>query len=119
MFIIEGTYQLSFKIRIIQNDDGEIEIRYKVDGEKKKTIVDEILIATGRRPNVEGMGLENCGVKYDATRGVKVNGLLQTNNPDIYAVGDCCSKYKFTHMADHMARMVIRNALFFGGSNSF
>jgi len=77
-------------------------------------IVDEILIATGRKPNVENLGLEEAGVRYDTTKGIRVNKFLQTNNSDIYAVGDVCTTYKFTHMSDAMARMAIRNALFLG-----
>jgi pyruvate/2-oxoglutarate dehydrogenase complex dihydrolipoamide dehydrogenase (E3) component len=53
-------------------------------------------------------------VDFDARLGVTVNERLQTTNADIYAVGDVASKYQFTHMADFMARMVIKNALFFG-----
>jgi len=74
-------------------------------------MVDEILIGVGRMPNVEGLNLESVGVAYD-TQGVKVNAHLQTTNPRIYAAGDICSKYKFTHAADAMAQIVIQNALF-------
>ena len=74
-------------------------------------VADEILVAVGRAPNVEGLNLEAAGVTHDKF-GVKVNDRLQTTNPRIYAAGDICSKYKFTHAADAMARMVIQNALF-------
>jgi pyruvate/2-oxoglutarate dehydrogenase complex dihydrolipoamide dehydrogenase (E3) component len=74
---------------------------------------DEILVATGRVPNVEGLGLERAGVKYDAD-GVRVNDRLQTTNPRIYAAGDICTRYQFTHAADAMARIVVQNALLFG-----
>lgn len=73
--------------------------------------VDEILVGVGRQPNVEGLGLEAVGVEYDKA-GVKVNSRLQTTNPRIYAAGDVCSRYKFTHAADAMAQIVIQNALF-------
>lgn len=73
--------------------------------------VDEILVAVGRAPNVEGLGLEAAGVKYD-WNGVTVNNRLQTSNPNIFAAGDICSRYKFTHAADAMAQIVIQNALF-------
>lgn len=53
-------------------------------------------------------------MEFDARKGVVVKDKLQTTNPDIYAVGDVASKYQFTHMADFMARLVIKNALFFG-----
>jgi len=74
-------------------------------------IVDEILVGTGRTPNVEGLGLDTAGVAFDA-QGVKVNGRLQTTHPKIFAAGDVCSRYKFTHAADAMAQIVVQNALF-------
>jgi pyruvate/2-oxoglutarate dehydrogenase complex dihydrolipoamide dehydrogenase (E3) component len=75
--------------------------------------VDQLLVAVGRAPNVEGLGLETVGVEFDK-KGVKVNDRLQTTNPRIYACGDICSPYQFTHAADFMARIVIQNALFKG-----
>jgi pyruvate/2-oxoglutarate dehydrogenase complex dihydrolipoamide dehydrogenase (E3) component len=77
--------------------------------------VDEILVGTGRAPNVENLNLEAAGVRYDPRRGVAVNGQLRTSNRHIYAAGDICLDYKFTHMADATARLVIQNALFWGG----
>jgi pyruvate/2-oxoglutarate dehydrogenase complex dihydrolipoamide dehydrogenase (E3) component len=75
---------------------------------------DEILIGVGRSPNVEGLGLEAAGIDYDNRSGVKVDERLRTKNPNVYAAGDICSQYKFTHTADAMARIVIANALFKG-----
>ena len=80
-------------------------------GQQYDVTVDEILVGVGRTPNVDGLGLESIGVDYDKT-GVKVNDRLQTTNPRIYAAGDICSRYKFTHAADAMAQIVIQNALF-------
>ncbi|HEY6085947.1 MAG TPA: mercuric reductase [Nitrospira sp.] len=80
-------------------------------GQRHDLTVDEILVGVGRTPNVEGMGLEAVGVAYDKA-GIKVNNRLQTTNPLIYAAGDVCSAYKFTHAADAMAQIVIQNALF-------
>lgn len=80
-------------------------------GQHYDITVDEILVGVGRTPNVEGLGLETVGVDYDKT-GVKVNDRLQTTNPRIYAAGDICSRYKFTHAADAMAQILIQNALF-------
>jgi pyruvate/2-oxoglutarate dehydrogenase complex dihydrolipoamide dehydrogenase (E3) component len=67
----------------------------------------------GRKPNVEGLGLEEAGVTYSA-KGVQVDDHLRTTNPDIFAAGDVCSPFQFTHAADFMARAVLRNALFMG-----
>lgn len=87
------------------------------DEAKEETMVfDQLLIATGRKPNVEELDLEVAKVNFDARKGIEVNDLLQTSNSNIYAAGDCCTRFQFTHMADAMARIVIRNALFFGRS---
>ena len=74
--------------------------------------VDQLLVSVGRAPNVHNLGLEQVGVDFDPRIGVTVNDRLQTTNPNIYAAGDICSKYKFTHAADFMARIVIGNTLF-------
>ncbi|QDT14457.1 mercuric reductase [Alienimonas californiensis] len=71
----------------------------------------EILVGVGRQPNVDGLGLEAAGVEYDLKTGVSVNDSLQTSNPKIYAAGDVCSKLKFTHAADFLARTLIRTAV--------
>lgn len=86
----------------------------KEDAVTSEYLFDALLIAAGRKPNVTGMGLDVAKVNFDDKTGLKVNDNLQTSNPRIYGVGDCCSAFKFTHAADFMARMVIRNALFLG-----
>jgi pyruvate/2-oxoglutarate dehydrogenase complex dihydrolipoamide dehydrogenase (E3) component/uncharacterized membrane protein YdjX (TVP38/TMEM64 family) len=80
-------------------------------GNEYDIMVDEILVGGGRKPNLEGLGLDEAGVAY-SSRGVDVDERLRTTNPKIFAAGDICSKYKFTHAADAMARIVIANALF-------
>ena len=92
-------------------DAGGKRIRYAAAGESRDVTVDEILLGVGRAPNVEGLGLEAAGVAFDR-RGVTVDAHLRTTNPRIYAAGDVCSPYKFTHAADAMAQIVIQNALF-------
>ncbi|HXV80013.1 MAG TPA: mercuric reductase [Candidatus Binatia bacterium] len=74
-------------------------------------VVDEILVGGGRKPNLEGLGLDEASVQY-TSQGVIVDDRLRTTNPRIFAAGDICSRYKFTHAADAMARLVIANALF-------
>lgn len=75
--------------------------------------VDAILVGVGRAPNVENLGLEQSGVAFSAS-GVTVNDRLQTTNPRVFACGDVCLPFKFTHTADASARIVIQNALFAG-----
>ncbi len=73
--------------------------------------VNEILVATGRQPNVESLNLETAGVEMG--QGVSVNAFLQTTNPRIYACGDVIGGYQFTHVAGYEANVVLKNALFF------
>jgi pyruvate/2-oxoglutarate dehydrogenase complex dihydrolipoamide dehydrogenase (E3) component len=81
-------------------------------------VVDEVLVGVGRAPNVEGLGLEQAGVAYDRHEGVRVDPGLRTTNNKVYAAGDVCLPYKFTHTADAAARIVLRNALFYGRAKS-
>jgi len=96
--------------------------RVKVESETKKLTLtvadrsiaincDAILVSVGRVPNLENLGLDEAGVRY-TIRGVEVDERLRTTNPRIFSAGDICSRYKFTHAADAMARIVIANALF-------
>jgi pyruvate/2-oxoglutarate dehydrogenase complex dihydrolipoamide dehydrogenase (E3) component len=91
--------------------DGKV-IHFTNQGQEDWVTVDEILVGTGRAPNVEGLNLEAVGVEYDRKGGVRVNDYLQTTNPKIYAAGDICMDWKFTHAADAAARIVIKNTLF-------
>jgi len=74
---------------------------------------DQILVAAGRTPNVEQLDLSAAHVSY-TKQGVTVDDRLRTSNHRIYAAGDVCAIFKFTHAADAMARIAIQNALFFG-----
>ena len=91
--------------------DGQISVKVVQNGVPGEIVVDRLLVAVGRAPNTDGLNLEAVDVKYHK-RGVEVNDNLQTTNPRIYAAGDICSKYQFTHAADFQARIVIQNALF-------
>ena len=102
----------------VRREDGERVIELELNGERSELRVDQILVGVGRAPNVENLGLDAAGVRFDARWGVDVNDRLQTSNSDIYAAGDVCFPYKFTHTADALARIVIGNALFFGRSRA-
>ena len=112
-FLKEGiNLVLNAVILKVTLEGGQKALRY-ISGDKQSSLaVDEILVGAGRTPNVEGLNLEAVGVRYEA-KGVIVNDYLQTTNPDIFAAGDICMDWKFTHAADAAARVVIQNALFF------
>lgn len=75
---------------------------------------DRLLVAAGRRRNLENLGLDAAGVRFDPRSGILVDAHLRTSNPRVFAAGDVCSRLQFTHSADAQARIIIRNALFFG-----
>lgn len=104
-------------LKLASADGDRIRIAGEFHGKKYDEVVDRLLVAVGRAPNIENLGLEDAGVAFTA-KGVQVNNRLQTTNTNIYAAGDICSPYQFTHAADFMARMVIRNALFFGRAST-
>ena len=93
----QGTKQV-----VLSHDEGEETLE-----------TDAILLAVGRRPNVEGLGLDAAGVRI-SKQGIEVDDQLRTSNPDIYASGDVASRFQFTHAADALSRIVIQNALFLG-----
>lgn len=93
--------------------DAGVRLRLDVQGKPHDLEVDRLLLAVGRAPNVEGLGLESAGVAY-GRKGVSVSDHLRTSNPRIFACGDVCSSHQFTHAADFLARIVIQNALFRG-----
>ncbi|CAB0150897.1 Dihydrolipoyl dehydrogenase [Pseudidiomarina piscicola] len=90
--------------------DGEQVLLAEHEDETVALPFDRVLIALGRQANLEGFGLEELGIEADKT--VRVNELLQTNFPNIYACGDVAGPYQFTHVASHQAWYAAVNALF-------
>ncbi len=90
-------------------------IRFERNGTSDEFVANEILVAVGRKPNLEALGLEAAGVRYTAD-GVTVNDRLRTSNTKIFAAGDICSPLHFTHNSDAQARIVLTNALFPGSA---
>jgi pyruvate/2-oxoglutarate dehydrogenase complex dihydrolipoamide dehydrogenase (E3) component len=108
---------MSAQIQKVERAGDQQVIRYSRDGKAGETAGDLILVAAGRAPNVEGLDLEKAQVRYDR-KGIETDDRLRTSNYRIYAVGDVCSKFQFTHTADAQARIVVPNALFFGRGDS-
>lgn len=77
----------------------------------REIVVDEILVATGRRPNIEGLGLAEAGLVH-SEKGITIDDTCRTNLPNVWAVGDVAGGYLFTHWAGYQGRVVVRNALF-------
>jgi pyruvate/2-oxoglutarate dehydrogenase complex dihydrolipoamide dehydrogenase (E3) component len=112
VFVREGIrLQRSCQVIRVEKELEGKRIYYTANGRDSSMVVDEILVGAGRVPNVEGLNLEAVGVEYTRD-GVVVDDFLQTTNPKIYAAGDICLDWKFTHAADAAARIVIKNTLF-------
>jgi pyruvate/2-oxoglutarate dehydrogenase complex dihydrolipoamide dehydrogenase (E3) component len=102
------------RVDAVRDDGAGKAIAITSEGEPRRIECDAILVSTGRKPNVEGLGLDAAGVEYDEKTGVVVDDNLRSTNRNIFAAGDICFPFKFTHTADAMARIVIQNALFKG-----
>jgi len=105
--LVEGGRNLKLE----KTADGQIAARCESDKGKQCAIGSHLLIATGRRANVNGLNLEAAGANY-SPRGVEVDARLRSSNKRIFAVGDVAGPYQFTHMAAYQAGIVIRNMLF-------
>jgi len=107
MHLVEGGRNLTLE----KTDDGLVAAYCESDKGQQCAVGSHLLIATGRRANVNGLNLEAAGVTY-SPRGVSVDARLRTSNKRIFAVGDVAGPYQFTHMAAYQAGIVIRNMLF-------
>ncbi len=97
--------------RVERLEDGRVRVTgSRKDGQQVEAFGDEVLVATGRRPNIDGLGLEAAGVRF-GEKGIHVNAKLLTSVPHIYAVGDVTGIYPFTHVADYQARIALHNLL--------
>jgi pyruvate/2-oxoglutarate dehydrogenase complex dihydrolipoamide dehydrogenase (E3) component len=106
------TFALGSRVTRVERRGLEKVVAYEVNGVTHDSVVDAILVAVGRTPNVEHLGLDAVNVAYDQSSGVTVDDHLQTTNPRMFAAGDVCSRFQFTHVADAHAQIVIQNALF-------
>lgn len=91
--------------------DSGIIVSFKRQNELETITGSHLLIATGRRANMDGLDLEKANIKH-TPKGIEVNQRLQTNNKKIYAIGDVTGPYQFTHMAGYQAGVVLRNVVF-------
>lgn len=110
-------FEFGMKVVEVRRRGAEKIVVIEKEGKRQEIPADEILLAVGRAPNVEGLGLEAAGVRY-GRRGVEVDDHLRTSNKNVFACGDVASRFQFTHLADAQARIVIQNALFFGRAKS-
>ena len=106
------TFALGSSIVSIAGKNGWKEVTFKNnEGEVETLKAETLLVAMGRAPNVDGLGLENIGVQY-TNKGIEVDSRLKTNHKHIYAAGDITGQYQFTHAAGYEGGIVVSNAIF-------
>ncbi len=95
----------------VSGTPGAVKVEIKTATGPETVTGSHLLLAVGRKPNLEGLGLEAAGIKY-AKSGIEVDAGLTTSNRKVYAIGDCIGGLQFTHVANYHAGIVIRRALF-------
>lgn len=101
---------LNTTVTLARRRDADILLSLITSETKRDLEVDEVLVATGRKPNVESLNLEGAGVNY-SEQGITINKKCRTSVRHIYACGDISGGYQFTHMAEQMAKVATANAL--------
>ncbi len=103
--ILEGA-----KVVRADRHGNRVAVTAEIDGTPLEIAGSHILVAAGRRANVEGLGLAAAGIDH-SLKGITVDARMRTSNRHMFAIGDVTGGYQFTHMAAYQARIVIRNAL--------
>lgn len=103
-------YRLGAAIERVDEVDGTISITLMHDEKLMEVQADALLVAAGRRPNVDGLGLKSAGVDY-SERGISVDERCRTSQRHIFAIGDVTGRYEFSHMSEHMAKVAATNAV--------
>ena len=96
--------------KIIERPEGKLQVTAAVGGGEKVFPAQYVLMAVGRKPKVEGLGLEEAGVKF-SKKGIEVNDKMETNIPGVYAIGDVTGKWLLAHYASAQGEVAARNAL--------
>lgn len=103
-------YHLNTGVKEIKKSGNGVDITIEKEGKESVLKADRLLLATGRKANIDLLELDAADLSYDNS-GVTVNEKCRTNKRHIYAVGDVTGRYQFTHMSEHMAKVATSNAL--------
>lgn len=101
---------LGAKATKVAETDNKIILSYEKNKEINTVEADAILVAIGRKPNIDGLGLENAGIKFNR-KGIEVNKKLQTSKSNVYGIGDVVGPYQFSHMANVQGILATQNAI--------
>lgn len=97
---------------IVSTADGKCLVVFEQGGQSRYLVGDKVLMAVGRHPQLEGLGVEKLGIELNESgRGIKVNDKMQTSIPNIYAIGDVTNKVLLAHVASHQGIVAVNNIL--------
>ena len=99
------------KINRVERTGTEYRVHAEIDGTPETCVAEQLLIATGRRPNTADLGLVEAGVRVGSRGEILVNQHLQTANPDVYAAGDCIGDPMYVYVAAYAGGVAAENAL--------
>src|SRR6185437_13676321 len=99
--------RLKTKVGKMSTQGKQIKVEMEVEGHKKEELYDRVLVAVGRGPNCENIGLENTKVSRDDKGFIKINEKQQTEDPSIYAIGDAAGGVMLAHKASREARVAV------------
>lgn len=102
------TVKLSSEVTSAERSGDQVHVHIK--GEDDVLTVDKVMVAVGRKPNVEGIGLQNTSIKYDQ-QGIQVNEFYQTTEDHIYAIGDCIDTLQLAHVAEKEGEIAVSHML--------
>lgn len=99
------------KVTSVRREGERRRIAFEQAGAERELVVDEVLVATGRRPNTAGLGLEKAGIELTERGAVKLDEQLRTTNPRVWAAGDVTGHPQFVYVAAYEGNLAARNAL--------
>ena len=99
------------KVESVVREGNGVSVLVAKDGKMERIEGSHLLLAVGRKANVDGLGLEEAGIKF-SPKGIEVDARLRSSNKRVFAIGDVAGGFQFTHMAGYHAGIVIRNAMF-------
>lgn len=95
----------------IGQKNGKVQVSFKNEGAIQIVTAEKLIVATGRRPNTDHLGLETAGVEFGRRGEILVNEHLQTSNSDIYAAGDCIDEPMYVYVSAYAGNIAAENAL--------
>ena len=104
-------FALESRVTAVERSDAGVAVTVERGGETSRIEGSHLLVAVGRKANMDGLGLAEAGIET-GPRTISVDAGLRTSNRRVFAIGDVAGPYQFTHMASYQAGIVLRRALF-------